>query len=182
MLNKAIMWAFWLVPFASLFFFNSVTLRRYMPVAWFATVLNTIVYQMAWAYGWWKYKETLLSWDKVAQVHTVYGAFFVGTLWIFRLTFRKFWLYAAVNLGVDFVYAFGLRALWKSLGITSGGKLPPIGSVAIMTVMALMLYAYQMWQEGAFTAKRSEQGGGTGKVRVTWISRSFGRQVRQGAK
>lgn len=143
------MWSFFIIPWISLLFLDRTTIRRYMPVALFATVINTLLYQVAWTYDWWKYKETLFPWDKVAQVHTVYGVFLVGTIWIFALTFRKFWVYFIANLLVDSVYAFGFRALWKKLGITTaGGNLPPYGSLLIMTAIGITLYLYQMWQEG----------------------------------
>ncbi|WP_223588329.1 hypothetical protein [Neobacillus bataviensis] len=146
-----IFWAFFLVPWLSLFFLKNSAIRRYMPVALFATVINTIFYQIAWTYGWWKYKETLFSWDKVAQVHTVYGVFLVGTIWIFYFTFRKFWIYFLVNLITDCIYSFGFRALWKKLGITtSGGNLSPLEGIMYMTLISITLYIYQLWQEGLF--------------------------------
>ncbi|AEI43371.1 hypothetical protein [Paenibacillus mucilaginosus] len=177
---QLILWSFFLVPWLSLFLMNRKALGRYMPVALLATVMNTIVYQMAWTYGWWKYKETLFPWDKVAQVHTVYGAFLAGTLWIFRFTYGRFWIYMMVNIGVDLTYAFGLRMLWKTLGITAGGNLPPWGSFALMTFMALLLYLYQMWQEKAF-APAPSPAEEKGKVRITMISRSA-RILKHGAR
>ncbi|MCZ8520366.1 MULTISPECIES: hypothetical protein [Paenibacillus] len=150
---KVILWAFFILPWLSVFLMDRSAIRRYMPVALFATVLNTIAYQIAWTYNWWQYKITLFAWDKVAQIHTVYGVFLVGTLWIFHYTFRKFWVYMLVNLGTDLIYAYGFRTLWKILGVTAPqGIMPPIGSVIIMTGFALLLYAYQMWQEGIWGA------------------------------
>ncbi|WP_423800810.1 hypothetical protein [Neobacillus sp. SAB-20_R2A] len=146
---KLILWAFFLLPWLSLFFLKNSAIRRYMPVALFATVINTIMYQVAWTYDWWKYKETLFPWDKVAQIHTVYGVFLVGTIWIFYFTFRKFWIYFFVNLIIDCIYSFGFRALWKKLKITtSAGNLSPLEGIVIMTIIAIALYVYQVWQEG----------------------------------
>ena len=54
---KIIFWCFFLLPWISLFFLKSSIIRRYMPVALLATVINTIVYQIAWAYHWWRYKK-----------------------------------------------------------------------------------------------------------------------------
>ncbi|MEH7333503.1 hypothetical protein V7161_12750 [Neobacillus drentensis] len=155
---KLVLWAFFLVPWLSLFFLKNSAIRRYMPVALLATVINTIFYQVAWTHGWWKYKETLFSWDKVAQVHTVYGVFLVGTIWIFYFTFRKFWIYFVVNLITDCIYSFGFRALWKKLGITaSGGNLSPLEGIMYMTLISITLFIYQLWQEGLF--------GGENKIR-----------------
>jgi hypothetical protein len=158
---KLVLWSFFLIPWISLFFLNNLNksaLRRFMPVALFATVINTIMYQVAWTYDWWKYKETLFAWDKVAQIHTVYGVFLIGTIWIFYLTFDKFWAYLIVNLIVDCIYSFGFRTLWKKLKITTaGGNLSPLEGILIMTIIAIILYGYQKWQEG--------QIGGENKIR-----------------
>jgi hypothetical protein len=146
---KLVLWSFFLLPWISLFFMKNSAIRRYMPVALFATVINTIIYQIAHTYDWWKYQETLFSWDKVAQIHTVYGVFLVGTLWIFYFTFRNFRLYVIVNLIVDCIYSFGFRALWKKLNITTAtGNLSSLEGILIMTIISISLYIYQMWQEG----------------------------------
>jgi hypothetical protein len=45
--------------------------------------------------------------------------------------------------------SFGFRALRKKLKITTGaGNLSPIEGILIMTIIAIILYIYQMWQEG----------------------------------
>jgi hypothetical protein len=151
---KIVLWAFFLLPWISLIFMKKPAIRRYMPVALFATLINTIIYQVAWTYDWWKYKETLFSWDKVVQMHTVYGFFLVGTIWIFYFTFRKFWLFVIVNLIVDCIYSFGFRALWKKLKITTAtANLSPLEGVLLMTIISLILYIYQMWQEGLIGGK-----------------------------
>ena len=147
---KTVMWALFIIPWLSLFLMDRMALRKYMPVALLATVLNTIIYQMAWTFDWWKYKITLFSWDKVAQVHTVYGVFLVGTIWVFRWTYGRFWVYLLVNLGIDLIYAYGFRALWRAMEITTGGNLPAIGSLSIMLSIAVLLYGYQMWQDNVF--------------------------------
>lgn len=146
---KVVLWSFFILPWISLFLLNNSVIRRYIPVALFATVVNTIMYQIAWAYDSWKYNETLFWWDNVAQIHAVNGVFWVGTIWIFYFTFRKFWIYLVVNLIVDCIYSFGFRALWKKLKITTGyGNLSPLEAILIMTIMAIIFYVYQMWQEG----------------------------------
>ncbi|MFC0210906.1 hypothetical protein ACFFK0_00325 [Paenibacillus chartarius] len=119
-----------------------------MPVALFATVLSTIVNQIAWTYQWWTFKVTLFPWDKVIPLPTVYGVFLVGTIWIFAFTFRKFWLYVLVNLIVDGIYVFALSVWLNHLGVRESGNLPPLINLSLMTAFAQILYVYQMWQEG----------------------------------
>ncbi|TYP79421.1 hypothetical protein [Paenibacillus methanolicus] len=106
--------------------------------------------------------------DKVAQIHTVYGLFLVGTIWIFILTYRSFWIYMAANAAIDFIYAFGLRLLWKKLGITSGGNLPSWASYPMMLGIAVLLFGYQYWQEWVWSNPQTKR-----KVRITWFNPSF---------
>lgn len=143
------MWSLFLIPWFSLFFLDRSAIRKYMPVALFATVINTILGEIAWTYNWWKFKETLFAWDKVIPLFTVYGVFLVGTIWIFVFTFRKFWIYMLVNLMTDLFYGFGLATWLNKLGIRSGGgNISPIQNLLLMLSIAIILYVYQLWQEG----------------------------------
>jgi hypothetical protein len=71
-----------------------------MPVALFVTVINTLIYQAAYHYNWWR-EVGLFGWDKVANVPWVYSAYLVATIWIFKFTYRRFWRYLIVNLILD---------------------------------------------------------------------------------
>jgi hypothetical protein len=44
-LNQVILWSLLVIPWLSLIFLDSSTIRRYMPVALFVTVINTLIYQ-----------------------------------------------------------------------------------------------------------------------------------------
>ncbi|MBT2686626.1 hypothetical protein J7I93_00350 [Bacillus sp. ISL-47] len=145
---KLVVWSIFIIPWVSLFFLNQSVLRRYMPVALLATVLNTIVAQLAWTYNWWEFKETLFSWDKIAPLFTVYSIFLAGTIWIFYFTFRKFWLYFIVNIIVDLFYGFVFTKFLNSLHIRENGSFSPMANLLAMTILAVLLYIYQLWQEG----------------------------------
>ena len=147
---KVVIWFLFIIPWISLFFLNGKAIRRYMPVALFATVLNTILAQMAWSYNWWKFKETLFTWDKLAPLFTVYGVFLVGTIWIFYFTFRRFWIYIIVNLIIDLFYGMGLTKMLNKLEIRENGSFSPLQNLLAMTILAVILYLYQIWQERIF--------------------------------
>lgn len=149
-MNEIVKWSLFIIPWISLFFLNSSAIRRYMPVALFATVLNTIIAQLAWKFNWWKFNEGLFSWDKIAPLYTVYGVFLVGTIWIFYFTFRKFWVYVIVNIIVDLFYGMGMVKLLNKLNIRENGSFTPLQNLLTMTVLAILLYLYQLWQERIF--------------------------------
>lgn len=147
---KVVIWSLFIIPWISLFFLKGSAIRRYMPVALFATVLNTILAQMAWSYNWWNFKETLFTWDKIAPLFTVYSVFLVGTIWIFYFTFRKFWIYFIVNLMIDLLYGIGLTKMLNKLEIRETGSFSPLQNLLTMTILGVILYLYQLWQEGVF--------------------------------
>lgn len=147
---KVIIWSLFIFPWLSLFFMKGSAIRRYMPVALFAAVLNTILAQVSWSYNWWQFKETLFKWDKIAPLFSVYGIFMVGTIWIFYFTFRRFWLYFIVNLIIDLFYGVGFSKMLNKLEIRENGIISPWQNLLLMTTIGVILYLYQIWQEGIF--------------------------------
>jgi hypothetical protein len=118
-------------------------------VALFVTVLNTILYSIAWEYNWWRYEHSLFSWDRVTPVPIIYSAYWVITIWIFYFTFRRFWLYLIVNVIADSLFGVVLK-LWKEVGIFNG-DLPIMIRVLILISFSLIIYMYQIWYESAFS-------------------------------
>ncbi|WP_426451863.1 hypothetical protein ACP26L_07105 [Paenibacillus sp. S-38] len=52
------------------------------------------------------------------------------------------------NLAVDLAYGRGLTVLLDKLSARENGTVTPLSNLALMTGIALILYAYQKWQEG----------------------------------
>ncbi|MDF2593484.1 MAG: hypothetical protein K0S75_2950 [Clostridia bacterium] len=145
-MNKIILWSFLIIPLLSLFFLGRSYIRRYMPVALFVTVINTLFYQAAYHYNWWR-ESGLFGWDYVANVPWVYSAYLIATIWIFKYTYGKFLRYLLVNLILDGGYIFLWYPIQTKLGMASGW-LPNYITYLIMISVSLLIYVYQMWQEG----------------------------------
>ena len=144
-MKEVILWSLFIIPLLSLIFIGHSHLRKYMPVALFVTVVNTIIYQVAYHYNWWR-EMGLFEWDKVANVPWVYSAYLVATIWIFKFTYRKFWRYLIVNLILDGSYIYIWYPIQRKLGMAEGW-LPAFTTYLIMIAVSLLIYLYQMWQE-----------------------------------
>ncbi|MDP4143534.1 MAG: hypothetical protein Q8936_03500 [Bacillota bacterium] len=144
-----IMWLTLVLPWASMLFLDQYKIRKYMPVSLLACVSSTLINQIAWAYKWWYYKP-IFGWDKVIPVYMIYGIFFVGTLWIFVVSYGKFWLYIIVNFLVDLFFGLVFEKMLTHFGIRTSGSLSVIQDLMLMTVQGIILYGYQMWQERIF--------------------------------
>lgn len=145
-MNNIILWSLLIIPILSLFFLGRSNIRRYMPVALFVTVVNTMIYQAAYHYNWWR-ESGLFGWDYVANVPWVYSAYWIATIWIFKYTFGRFWRYLIVNLILDGGYIFVWYPIQIRLGMASGW-LPNYITYLMMISVSLLIYVYQMWQEG----------------------------------
>lgn len=150
LLNKVLLWAGLLAPWLTLFFMKAESIKRYMPVAIFVSLLLTIIYEIAYTYKWWVLKVFIVPWGYITNVSFVYGIFLVGTIWIFHFTYKSFKVYLVTNMIVDAVFAFGLLPLISRLGIDKFVNLPKWGAYLIMLSLALIIFLYQRWQEGIF--------------------------------
>jgi len=148
-MKQIILWSLLILPWVSLFFLKMNTIRRYMSVALFMTVIHTLAYQAAYHYGWWKETgSSLFGWDKVVPVPWVYGAYLVIVIWVFSFTFGKFWMYLTVNILLDGIFMYIVYPVWQRMGLVSSeSTLSTIAIVAMMVGFALIIYLYQLWQD-----------------------------------
>jgi hypothetical protein len=147
---QVIQWGLLILPWLSLIFIGKRNLLKYMPVALLVTVINSILYQAAYYYNWWR-ESGLFGWDNAIPIHWIYSAYLVATIWIFRFTYGRFWLYLLVNLALDAAYMWGWGPIEEKLGLASSESvLPSYASYAIMIGISLVIYLYQMWQDNLY--------------------------------
>jgi hypothetical protein len=147
MINKLILWSMLLVPWFTLFFMKKKGFRRYISVSIFTSLLVTIVYEIASSYKWWKILVTIAPWGHITNVSYAYGVFFVGTLWIFYLTYDKFWVYLVTNIVVDGIDAFLIREFMQSRNIIHYENISKLNLFFVMLTLALISYIFQVWYE-----------------------------------
>lgn len=113
MFNKIILWSSLILPWLSLFFMKKESIKRYMPVAIFVSLLVTILFEVAYTFKWWVMLDKIAPWGNITNVAFTYGTFLVGTIWIFYFTYRKFWAYMVTNILIDGIFAFGLSRFFE---------------------------------------------------------------------
>lgn len=157
-MKQIILWSLFILPWASLFFLKMDTVRRYMPVALFMTVIHTLSYQAAYHYGWWKEADSsLFGWDKVVPVPWVYGPYLVIVIWIFHFTYGKFWMYLTVNILLDGLFMYIVYPVLQRMGLVSSeSTVSTIAIVAMMIGFAIIIYLYQLWQDEVFKQPKAK--------------------------
>jgi hypothetical protein len=134
---------------------NKYSIKRFMPVAIFASLLVTIIFEIGYIYDWWRVLVKLTPWDRITSVPLVYGVFLVGTIWIFHFSFdRKLWVYLLLNLLIDAFYSFIMLKILISIGIYRLGNMKNFGIFMLMTFLAFIIYPYQKWQDSIISKKQ----------------------------
>ncbi|VBB06488.1 Hypothetical protein LUCI_1721 [Lucifera butyrica] len=154
MSNQVILWSMLLTPFLTLFFMKKEDVKRYMPVGLFSAVTSAIIGDVGVTLGFWVHRETAYPLHSLMPFDI--GLNLVLTMWVFIFTYRRFWMYmitnAILDIGFDFFlfqYYFPSRDIFNLVGIS------PFQSYLITLGHALVIYGYQMWQEGILV--RSER-------------------------
>jgi hypothetical protein len=80
-----------------------------------------------------------------------YGAFAVGTFWIFRFTYHRFSLFILINFIMDVIMCFAALPLLNVLGIAEYKNIAPWQYLLVIFGISFIIYFYHKWQEKAFS-------------------------------
>lgn len=152
MSNQVIIWSILILPWFSLFFLRKEDIRRYMPLALFTMVVTSIVMEAGITLNLWKIHLTTYPLNQTLSY--IYGLAPVVAIWVFKYTYKRFWLYMAAdavfNLGFAYLFTPWLASRGIKDLITSRLSL-----FFIVTGLSVLLYLYQMWQENAWADSRA---------------------------
>ncbi|MFP3727607.1 hypothetical protein [Priestia filamentosa] len=145
---QIILWLLLVGPWFLLPLFNKERIKRFMPVGLFAALVLTVVFQIAEKLDWWIIKENIFFLTNITPF--VYGAFLVGTVIIFYLSYPSFIFYMVLNLLFDLFQAFVVHPIFEWTEIYKVNHINSIGLFFLMISIAILIYLYQKWQDEAF--------------------------------
>lgn len=116
--------------------------KRFYPSLFFITVFITIESYLAYKRKWWEFqKGSILQYLKDGPY--VVGPFFIGTLWILKLTYGNFKKYFLVNAGIDSGFVYVLMYFLQKLNIMRLIKLKKYQFLSLFFIKALSIYGFQ---------------------------------------
>jgi hypothetical protein len=105
-------------------------------------IVNFIAKKRKW---WWWYQTLHPKLSGV--IPFIWGPFFIGSLWILKLSYGKFFRYMLLNLTIDSAFTYGLVYYLQKYGIASLVRLKKINLLLIFSLEALLLYGFQYFKE-----------------------------------
>jgi hypothetical protein len=130
------------LPWFSLSFFERKSFKRFLPATIFICTFVQIEDIFATKHKWWWFYENLFPRLK-GITPLIIGPFLVGTLWILKLTYGKFFLYLLTNTVIHIIFAFPIVNWLKKMGIASLVRLSRVRLILLFLGKAVLLYSVQ---------------------------------------
>lgn len=133
---------FTVVPWVTAPIIRKSEWKRFYPVLLFITFVMSIESYLAYKRKWWEFpKGTILNYIK--DFPYIAGPFFIGTLWILKLTYGKFKKYMLMNIGLDLGFVYVLMPILKKCNIMKLVRLKKYQFLSFFMIKALAIYGFQ---------------------------------------
>ncbi|MBM7603743.1 hypothetical protein JOC75_001716 [Metabacillus crassostreae] len=139
---KIILTLMMIVPWFSLAFFGKKAFKRFLPASLFISLVVKIECYIAKKRKWWWFYEELHP-KLSRETPLIIGPFFVGSLWILKLTYGKFKEFIVFNLLIDSFFTYYLMNVFQKLGLGSLVRLKRLNLSLLFLIKSLLLYAFQ---------------------------------------
>ncbi len=104
MSNQIILWSMLIVPWLSLLLMKKEDLKSFMPVTLFAIVTGLLIDDIAGTLNLFIVRQTVFPLSHI--IPYTLSLFPIATIWVFRFTYDRFWLYIITNLVLDLFFNF----------------------------------------------------------------------------
>ncbi len=151
MSNQVIVWSMLILPWLTLFFMPREDIKKWMPAVLFVMVTNTIIVDVGVTLKIWETRENIYPFNEM--ISFVYGALPIGSMWILKYTYGRFWLYTVAQIIGSFVLILLVQPWLHRRGIfvwIDENDLAGIGAFSTTLAQLILVYIYQAWQESVF--------------------------------
>ncbi|GIN37436.1 hypothetical protein J19TS1_03850 [Heyndrickxia oleronia] len=135
-----------LLSWLTIFFIPKKTVKRYLPASTMSALLVMTTVFIGTHFKSWKVKG-----DSKTRIYNILsvilGPFAVGTLWIFRLTFGKFWLFIVTNFIQNLIYAYPILNFLEKIKFIKYVKFTRVHHLIASMSFAIIIYCFQSFLE-----------------------------------
>ncbi|TRZ39556.1 hypothetical protein CEQ21_00870 [Niallia circulans] len=137
-----------LAPWLSAPLLGKASIKRFLPAGIFISFIVHMFNIIAKKRKWWFWYQVLSK--QITWVFPfTWGPFLVGSLWILKYTYGKFFSYLVLNLLVDSAFTYLFVSFFKKINIFALSKFKKIQLLSIFMIDTLLLYLFQFFLEKA---------------------------------
>lgn len=131
-----------ILPWFTLPLIGGKTIKRFLPGAIFMALYVTLEGAFATKRRWWWFPINAKP-NVLGEMPLILGPFFVGSLWILKYTYNRFFLYFIVNLIIDSFFTYFMVGWLKKIGYVSLYRINKVQLSLIFMIKSLVLYGFQ---------------------------------------
>lgn len=135
-----------ILPWITLPLLGKDAVKRFLPASVFISLVVKVESIIAKRRKWWWFYEKINP-KLSGEFPLIWGPFLVGSMWILRLTYGKFFTYLISNLIVDSLFVYPFTSFCKRLGLFSLVRLKKIQLSLLFFFKSLLLYGFQFVKE-----------------------------------
>ncbi|NRG30115.1 hypothetical protein HRF69_23835 [Bacillus circulans] len=135
-----------IVPWVTVPLLGKNTLKRYIAASTFIALMVRLTNIVAKRRKWWWWYEKIHP-RVPGDIPFMLGSFFVGSIWILKWTYGKFFTYMGINMAFDSMFTYVIVPYLTKFGIASLVRISKMQLMYVFTVLALILYAFQFLYE-----------------------------------
>jgi hypothetical protein len=136
------MYVLLILPWVSVIKLGKFSFMRYLPTIIFSDLVIALISELSRSLKWWKVKNPIFP-KLATDVSFVFGPFTILNFWIFKLTYKKFWVYLMTNIVADYLFAYPLTTLAEKLGVYKMVRMSRKQLFLLSVVVAIFNYLYQ---------------------------------------
>jgi hypothetical protein len=154
MSNQVLLWGTLIIPWISLLFMPKEDIKRYISAGFLSTICCIIVIETGIRYNWWAIRETTFPFAVIPTY--AYGLFPVIPMWLLKYTYGRLGLYVTVDTILNIVFAFVILPWFGRLRVIDFDFNDGYIVFIFESVIALLLYGFQMWHESIYVRSERE--------------------------
>lgn len=131
-----------ILPWLSVGKLGKNSLLRFLPTIIFSDLVIALISELSQKLKWWKVRNPIFP-KLATDVSFVFGPFTIINFWIFKHTFKRFWLYLLSNIVADYLFAYPLTTLAEKLGVYKMVKMSRKQLFILSIAVAILNYLYQ---------------------------------------
>ncbi|MZP28649.1 hypothetical protein GTO91_02805 [Heliobacterium undosum] len=145
-MGTAVSWVLLILPWFLLIPLNMKRVKRFLSVAFFTTIVDTILFQTAEVLNWWNVSSNVAFLTSVSSF--TYGFLPVTTIIVFYFTYPNVWLFFGVNFVIDALQAFIISPyVFMKVGLYQLNSMSNLGLFFLLIGHLPIIFLYQRWYD-----------------------------------
>ena len=150
--SKQLLVSMIIISWFSLAFAGKESIKRFLPASLFMAIIVRVVNIIAKKRKWWWWYEKIHP-SVSGSFPFVWGSFFVSSLWIMKFTYGNFMRYIGLNVIAHSAFTYVLEPFLQKFGIASLVRMKKSQLMYVFTVLAFLLYGFQLVKEKALVKR-----------------------------